>query len=67
MASDVYRENKKTPVRLAFQPGVKEGNAELKEIAHDMGCLSDDFQPSAACKFLDLPGGQSRFLLVEDG
>jgi hypothetical protein len=25
----------KTPVGLAFQPGVKEGNAELKEIPHN--------------------------------
>ena len=28
----------------------------LKEIPHNMGgSLTDDFQPSAACKFLDLP------------
>ena len=62
MASDVYRENKKTPVGLAFQPGVKEGNADFKEIPHNMGgSLTDDFQPSAACKFLDLPPGSQGF------
>ena len=28
----------------------------VKEIPHNMGSsLTDDFQPSAACKFLDLP------------
>ena len=28
----------------------------IKEIPHNMGgSLTDDFQPSAVCKFLDLP------------
>ena len=41
------------------------GNHNVKEIPHNMGgSLTDDFQPSAACKFLDLPSGlASPFLL----
>ena len=37
----------------------------LKEIPHNMdGSLAGEFQPSAACKFLDLPPGlASPFLL----
>ena len=32
------------------------GFGSFKEILHNMGgSLTDDFQPSAACKFLDLP------------
>jgi len=31
---------------------------QIKEIPHNMdGSLTGDFQPSAACKFLDLPPG----------
>ena len=31
---------------------------KIKEIPHNVGgSLTDDFQPSAACKFLDLPPG----------
>ncbi len=33
----------------------------IKEIPHNMGgSLTDDFQPSAACKFLDLPGARTQ-------
>ena len=35
----------------------------LKEIPHNMGgSLTGDFQPSAACKTLDYPPGNLRFL-----
>ena len=38
----------------------------LKEIPHNMGgSLTDDFQPSAVCKFLDLPPGACQPVLAE--
>ena len=50
------------------QPGISESNmvvfvngdisAILKELPHNIGGgLAGEFQPSAACKFLDLPPG----------
>ena len=38
----------------------------IKEIPHNMGSsLTDDFQPSAACKFLDLPPVSLRFFALK--
>ena len=39
---------------------------KIKQIPHNVGgSLTDDFQPSAACKFLDLPPGACQPVLAE--
>ena len=48
---------------LSLQGGRRNDTSIVKEILHNMGgSLTDDFQPSVACKTLDYPPGNLLFL-----